>query len=82
MSTVAQTRRIPRRRGEICAVPNLLDGLGGEPTLDEQLSGVWEGLTAHRPADCPVCGAEMRPVYGHQSRPIGGRCTGCDTTLA
>ncbi|HET9103389.1 MAG TPA: hypothetical protein VFN55_08540 [Solirubrobacteraceae bacterium] len=82
MSTIAYTRRIPRRRGEPCSAPGLLDGLGDEPTLDEQLSGVWEGLVAHRPADCPLCGAEMRPAYGAHARPIGGRCTGCGTTLA
>ncbi len=41
----------------------LFDDMGGEPTLDEVLTGVWEGLAAHRAADCPLCGAEMTPVY-------------------
>ena len=55
---------------------------GGEPTMDEVLAGVWEGLVAHRSVECPVCGAEMRPQYGAHARPIGGRCAGCGSTLA
>ncbi len=81
MSTLAYTRRPVRRRGEACAAPSLLDGTGGEPTLDELLSGVWEGLAAHRLVACPVCGSDMTPEYGAHSRPIGGRCTDCQTTL-
>ena len=51
-------------RGRSRASQTLFDDLGGEPTLDELIAGVWEGLAAHRPARCPVCEAEMRPVYG------------------
>lgn len=53
----------------------------GEPTLDELIAGVWEGLTADRPADCPVCAAEMRPEYGGGAQPIGGRCGSCGSAL-
>jgi len=56
-------------------------GLGGEPTLDELLIGVWEGLAAHQTVKCPVCGGEMKPAYGAQARPIGGRCTSCEAAL-
>ena len=42
--------------------------LGGEPTLDELLTRVWEGLAAHYPAVCPVCGGEMTAVYGAHAR--------------
>jgi hypothetical protein len=56
--------------------------LGGEPTLDELLTGVWEGLAAHHPAACPVCGEHMTPEYGVHARPIGGRCTSCNSTLS
>jgi hypothetical protein len=59
----------------------LFDDTGGEPTLDEVLAGVWEGLVAHRAADCPVCGSEMKPVYSATSRPVGGRCTSCGSAL-
>jgi hypothetical protein len=61
---------------------SLFDDLGGEPTLDELLAGVWEGLAAHRAQSCPACGAEMAPLYGAHARPIGGRCGGCGTTLS
>jgi hypothetical protein len=60
---------------------SLFDHLRGEPTLDERIAGVWEGLAAHRPARCPVCAAEMKPVYGADAEPIGGRCTSCGATL-
>jgi tRNA(Ile2) C34 agmatinyltransferase TiaS len=49
--------------------------------LDELLVGVWEGLAAHRVAQCPVCGGEMHAEYGVHSRPVGGRCKTCGTTL-
>jgi hypothetical protein len=64
------------------AAPTLFDGAGGEPTLDEQLVRVWEGLIAHRLVVCPLCGAEMRPEYGAHALPIGGRCSSCGSTLA
>jgi hypothetical protein len=62
--------------------PSLLDGLGGEPTLDDVLSSVWEGLTAQSVVICPVCGGEMRPEYGRRTGALGGRCGECASTLA
>jgi hypothetical protein len=59
-----------------------LASLGGEPTLDELLTGVWEGLAAHHPVPCPVCGGDMVPEYGVHARPIGGRCSSCASTLS
>ncbi|HEX8977445.1 MAG TPA: hypothetical protein VF781_13120 [Solirubrobacteraceae bacterium] len=56
--------------------------LGGEPTLDEQLTRVWEGLAAHQPAACPLCTGEMVPLYGAHARPVGGRCRDCGTTFS
>lgn len=61
--------------------PGLFDGLGGEPTLDQLIAGVWEGLTAHATVGCPVCEGEMRPEYGAHALPLGGRCTECGSTL-
>jgi hypothetical protein len=57
-------------------------GLGGEPTLDALLAGVWEGLAAHKPVACPLCGGEMRPEYGAHARPLGGGCQSCGTRLS
>jgi hypothetical protein len=62
--------------------PSLLDEVGGEPTLDEMLVGVWEGLIAHRVVACPVCGGEMKPQYGVHALPRGGRCTSCGSSLS
>jgi hypothetical protein len=55
---------------------------GGEPTLDSLLSGMWEGLAAHRSVTCPLCGGELRPDYGAHALPIGGRCQSCETRLS
>jgi hypothetical protein len=60
----------------------LFDNLGGEPTLDELIVGVWEGLTAPASAACPVCGARMEPQFSGHARPVAGRCTDCGTTLS
>ncbi len=56
--------------------------VGGEPTLDALVSGVWEGLAAHTAVACPVCEGQMEPVYGAHALPIGGRCQGCGTGLS
>lgn len=65
----------------LTVAPSLFDAVGGEPTLDELIVDVWEGLATHGVVDCPVCGEEMAPVYGAQARPIGGRCRGCASEL-
>jgi hypothetical protein len=61
--------------------PRLFDGLGGEPTLDQLIAGVWEGLAAHAAVACPVCDGEMTAEDGAGTRPAGGRCRRCGTTL-
>jgi hypothetical protein len=66
----------------LALAPSLLADLGGGPTLDEVLTGVWEGLAAHHSQPCPLCGGEMRPLYAAHSRPVAGRCASCESTLA
>jgi hypothetical protein len=61
--------------------PSLFEPVGGEPTLDDVIAGVWEGLTAHRVVACPVCADEMAPEYGAHALPIGGACPGCGSVL-
>jgi hypothetical protein len=58
------------------------DAPHGRPTLDDLVVGVWEGLCAHHPASCPVCGGAMTPRYGSGPRPVGGRCGDCGTSLS
>jgi hypothetical protein len=53
----------------------------GRRTLDELIVGMWEDLSAHHAVACPVCAQSMRPRYGSGAAPVGGRCTGCDSTL-
>ncbi len=66
----------------LAVAPTLFDDLGGEPTLDDVLVDVWEGLTAHRVVSCPVCGEEMKPEYSAHALPIGGRCSSCGSTIS
>ena len=61
--------------------PRLFDPPSAEPTLDQRLVGVWDGLIDCRVVDCPVCGGEMEPAYAGR-RPAGGRCRACGSTLA
>ena len=54
----------------------------GGPTLDRAITQAWEGLVAGRAVGCLVCGAQLAPRYGASSAaPVGGRCTGCGSTL-
>jgi hypothetical protein len=60
----------------------LFDEAGGEPTLDELIVGVWEGLTARASASCPICSERLEPEYGAHARPIAGRCRQCGSRLS
>jgi hypothetical protein len=57
------------------------DDARGGPTLDDLVVSAWEGLLAHHPATCPICGGAMTPRYGSGPRPVGGRCAACGSTL-
>jgi hypothetical protein len=54
-------------------------GLGGAPTLDDVLSGMWETLLSAQTATCLICEGPVEPRYGAGSAPVGGRCTRCGT---
>jgi len=58
------------------------DGVGGEPTLDEILSGAWEGLAARRSVGCPVCDGEMASAASGGGDGVVGRCGSCGTQLS
>ena len=63
---------------------------GGRPTtLEQRIERVWEGLTAAKPASCPVCGSDgqwqrlaapTHPSGPHTSSVFG--CAGCGSTLS
>jgi hypothetical protein len=82
VSALALDRPGARGGEHVQGAPSLLDNLGGEPTLDQLVAGVWEGLAAHRSVACPLCGGDMKPDYGVHALPIGGRCHSCDTELS
>jgi DnaJ-class molecular chaperone len=56
--------------------------MDGEPTLEEFLAGVWEGLAVRGEASCPACGGSMEARYGAHAKPIDGRCTACGTVVS
>jgi len=49
---------------------------GGRLTLEQTVSGVWEGLLTVGAADCLVCGAQMK------RRGDAGVCGGCGTKIS
>jgi hypothetical protein len=57
---------------------------GGEATLDDVLSGAWEGLSsAAAPATaCPVCAGALAPRWSAGSGVVGGRCADCGSELS
>jgi hypothetical protein len=61
--------------------PLVLGRAQGEPTLDDLLAGVWEGLSVRRAVRCPVCTGEMEPAETADREFAGGRCGECGATL-
>jgi hypothetical protein len=53
----------------------------GNRTLDDVLSGAWEGLSAAAPVTCPVCAGELTPRWSAGAGVVGGRCGDCGTEL-
>jgi hypothetical protein len=54
---------------------------GGGPTLDDVLSGAWEGLAAAS-TTCPVCHGELVPRWSAGAGVVGGRCRECGSSLS
>jgi hypothetical protein len=54
------------------------DGL----TLDDLITGVWEGLSANESVRCPACGGAMAPRYAAGPGAVGGACSNCRSTLS
>jgi hypothetical protein len=81
MTALALEPRVVGDRARTAARRSGSADLGGEPTLDALLSGVWEGLAAHKSVACPVCEGQMTPDYGAHALPIGGHCQECGARL-
>ena len=55
----------------------------GAETLDELVSGAWEGLIAGAsPTACPVCEGVLEPRWSAGAGVVGGRCRDCGTALS
>ena len=60
----------------------LWDEDDGGATLDDLLSGAWEGLTAALPTSCPVCEGALVPRWSAGAGVVGGRCRDCGSELS
>jgi len=55
----------------------------GEATLDDVMSGAWEGLSAAASVTaCPVCQGELVPRWSAGAGVVGGRCRDCGSELS
>ena len=55
----------------------------GEATLDDVMSGAWEGLSAAASfTACPVCLGELVPRWSAGAGVVGGRCGDCGSELS
>jgi hypothetical protein len=56
---------------------------GGGATLDDLVSGAWEGLTAAASSTaCPVCAGAIEPRWSAGAGVVGGRCRDCGAELS
>jgi hypothetical protein len=55
-----------------------IDGSGGL-TLDDLITGVWEGLASEKTVRCPACGGTMR---SRPAAPEVADCSDCGASLA
>ena len=88
MATLAVT---PPARGRAPAaggaeLPGLWDSAAPTPgaeslSLDDRISSLWQDLAGSAEVSCPVCSAAMAPRWSAGAGVVGGRCTGCGTTL-
>jgi hypothetical protein len=55
----------------------------GGATLDDLVSGAWEGLTAAASSTaCPVCAGALEPRWSAGAGVVGGRCRDCGSELS
>jgi hypothetical protein len=91
MSTLLLERSPALDEGFECDARRRLDGTRlvgradahGRLTLDDLITGAWEGLAERGTVNCPVCASPMASVSqaGHGGSPIG-ECLGCGSRLS
>ena len=56
---------------------------GGGATLDDLVSGAWEGLAAAASSTaCPVCTGTLEPRWSAGAGVVGGRCRDCGSEMS
>jgi hypothetical protein len=86
MSTALATSRLAMGQGSLLGDSDefAADACGrpseSPRSLDDLIVDTWEGLVRGT-SQCPVCGGRMEPEYGAHTRPVGGRCADCGSTL-
>ncbi len=71
----ADRRLVPSGAQRSCAPAR------GGLTLDELITGVWEGLSASQTVRCPACGGAMTPARNAGPRLVAGTCADCGSGL-
>ncbi len=85
MSTLILERieeKPPAVTGRVDSSASLATRSRGKPTLDELITGVWEGLCAQRIVCCPACGGAMEPRRLAGGGGAAGVCRDCGTRLS
>jgi hypothetical protein len=54
----------------------------GGLTLDELITGVWEGLSVRQTVRCPACGGAMTPASESGPRRVVAECGDCGSALS
>jgi hypothetical protein len=65
----------------IACYSDRMDGCA-RPTLDDLITGVWEGLSAHRTVNCPACGGTMKSRSAAPGRVADAACMDCGASLS
>jgi len=77
----APARPGPERAAAADPAPAVTAVAADAPTLEDLISGAWEGVSAASAVACPVCAGTMAPRWSAGAGTVGGRCADCGTTL-
>ncbi len=70
---------VRRRAG--ASTSNQTEGHGGL-TLDDLITGVWEGLAVHNSVHCPACGGTMVSQSAGRAGVSEGDCMDCGARIS
>ncbi len=70
------------RRPAPIGTPSSWAPMRGGLTLDDLITGVWEGLSAQETVRCPACGGAMTPAREPGPRRVAAECADCGSRLS